>query len=82
MPAIRALPGGAFYRAQSAPARDLGVLAAALYRGRNGRLRVLDVMAGSGVRGMRYLAQVCDRSRWRLRAARGLGAEPAAITRL
>jgi tRNA G26 N,N-dimethylase Trm1 len=28
-------------------------------RASGGRLRVLDVMAGSGVRGARYLAQVC-----------------------
>ncbi|PNH04692.1 hypothetical protein TSOC_009125 [Tetrabaena socialis] len=49
--------GGAFYRAESSAGRDLAVLAAALQRRRTGRLRVLDAMAGSGMRGARYLAQ-------------------------
>lgn len=44
----------AFYRPQSQIARDLGVLAACVYRGGTGRLRVLDAMAGSGVRSLRY----------------------------
>ncbi len=35
-------------------ARDLGVLAAAIYRADTGRLRVLDAMAGCGVRSLRY----------------------------
>jgi hypothetical protein len=38
-------------------ARDLAVLAAAAYRRAHGRLRVLDAMAGSGVRAARYIAQ-------------------------
>jgi hypothetical protein len=52
------LPGTAFYRAESAQGRDLAVLAAAVYRQQHGRLRVLDVMSGSGMRGARYLTQV------------------------
>jgi hypothetical protein len=56
-PNVRA--GQAFYRAESAQGRDLAVLAAALQRRTTGRLRVLDVMAGSGMRGARYLTQVC-----------------------
>lgn len=43
-------PGAAFYRGESAQARDLAVLAAAVYKRRRGQLRVLDAMAGSGVR--------------------------------
>ncbi|WP_225885416.1 tRNA (guanine-N1)-methyltransferase [Leptolyngbya sp. KIOST-1] len=46
--------GAAFYRPQSAIARDLATLAAALYRQRHGRLRVLDAMTGCGVRPLRY----------------------------
>lgn len=52
------LPGSAFYRAESAQGRDLAVLAAAVYKQQTGQLRVLDVMAGSGMRGARYLSQV------------------------
>jgi hypothetical protein len=52
------LPGTAFYRAESAQGRDLAVLAAGVYRQQHGRLRVLDVMSGSGMRGARYLTQV------------------------
>jgi tRNA (guanine26-N2/guanine27-N2)-dimethyltransferase len=46
--------GGAFYRSKSAIARDLAVLAAAVYRQRHGHLRVLDAMTGCGVRPLRY----------------------------
>jgi tRNA (guanine26-N2/guanine27-N2)-dimethyltransferase len=46
--------GAAFYRPQSAIARDLAVLAAAVYRQRHGQLRVLDAMTGGGVRPLRY----------------------------
>ena len=46
--------GAAFYRPQSAIARDLAVLAATVYRQRHGRLRVLDAMTGCGVRPLRY----------------------------
>lgn len=62
--------GAAFYRAESAPGRDLAVLAAALYRQEHGRLNVLELMAGSGMRGARYLRQV----RWA--AARRLWGRP------
>jgi hypothetical protein len=34
------------------------VLAAGVYKQQHGRLRVLDVMSGSGMRGARYLTQV------------------------
>lgn len=46
--------GNAFYRRHSQIARNLGVLAAAMYRQDAGQLRVLDAMAGSGVRSLRY----------------------------
>ncbi|PSR18138.1 tRNA (guanine-N1)-methyltransferase [filamentous cyanobacterium CCP3] len=46
--------GSAFYRPQSAIARDLAVLAATVYRQRQGQLRVLDAMTGCGVRPLRY----------------------------
>lgn len=46
--------GNAFYRPHSRTARDLGLLAAAIYRKQNGRLRVLDGMTGCGVRPLRY----------------------------
>lgn len=47
--------GPAFYRPASRPVRDLGVLAAAVYRAETGRLEVLDAMAATGVRSLRYL---------------------------
>lgn len=46
--------GPAFFRPSSRPARDLSVLAAAIYRQQMGHLRVLDVMTGCGVRSQRY----------------------------
>ncbi|MGF1519240.1 MAG: tRNA (guanine-N1)-methyltransferase [Nodosilinea sp.] len=46
--------GAAFYRLKSVIARDLAVLAAAVYRQRQGQLRVLDAMTGGGVRPLRY----------------------------
>ncbi|CAM6098028.1 unnamed protein product [Calypogeia fissa] len=59
--AERGLPfqvGSAFYRRQSALARDLGVLMAAVHAQQNGgSLRVMDVMSGCGVRAARYLHQ-------------------------
>ncbi len=51
--------GGAFFRPESCAGRDLAVLAAALHKRRTGRLRVLEACCGSGMRGARYLAQVC-----------------------
>lgn len=49
--------GAAFYRPQSVLARDLAMLAAAVYRQRHGRLQVLDAMTGCGVRPLRYVLE-------------------------
>ncbi|MEO0947761.1 MAG: tRNA (guanine-N1)-methyltransferase [Cyanobacteria bacterium J06641_5] len=49
--------GAAFYRPNSRIVRDLGVLAAAVYRQETGHLEVLDAMAATGVRSLRYLAE-------------------------
>ncbi|MDY7015608.1 MAG: tRNA (guanine-N1)-methyltransferase [Cyanobacteriota bacterium] len=46
--------GGAFYNPESQIVRELGVLAAGVYRRDRGQLRVLDAMAGCGVRSLRY----------------------------
>jgi len=46
--------GSAFYNPQSKYVRDLGVLAAAVYRQDYGSLKVLDTLAGCGVRSLRY----------------------------
>ena len=46
--------GDAFYNPKSKLVRDLGVLAALVYRQQQGKLRVLETMAGSGVRSLRY----------------------------
>ncbi len=45
--------GGGFFRPESRPSRDLGVLLAAELAAR-GPLRVLDAMAGCGIRALRY----------------------------
>ena len=47
----------AFYNPQSQVVRDLGVLAAKAYRQEQGQLRVLDALAGCGVRSLRYLTE-------------------------
>ncbi|XP_038719897.1 tRNA (guanine(26)-N(2))-dimethyltransferase isoform X2 [Tripterygium wilfordii] len=49
--------GESFFRHESATGRDLGVLAAALYKREKGQLRVLDAMCGCGVRSLRYLVE-------------------------
>ncbi|PON86549.1 tRNA methyltransferase, Trm [Trema orientale] len=49
--------GESFFRHESATGRDLGVLAAALYRRCKGKLRVLDGLCGCGVRSLRYLVE-------------------------
>ncbi|KAF2305765.1 hypothetical protein GH714_008119 [Hevea brasiliensis] len=49
--------GETFFRHESAKGRDLGVLAAALYKQSKGRLRVLDAMCGCGIRSCRYLLE-------------------------
>ena len=46
--------GDAFYNPRSKYVRDLGVLAATVYRQDRGSLRVLDALAGCGVRSLRY----------------------------
>eukprot|EP00466_Bigelowiella_natans_P015796 jgi/Bigna1/34165/e_gw1.4.49.1 len=57
-------PGPAFYRAESVISRDLAVLAAKVYRNYTGRLHVLDLMSGCGVRAKRYLVQADADSVW------------------
>ncbi|MDB9314777.1 tRNA (guanine-N1)-methyltransferase [Spirulina sp. CS-785/01] len=49
--------GEAFFRSESRIVRDLGILAATVYRQEKGELRVLEGMAGCGVRSLRYLAE-------------------------
>ena len=49
--------GKAFYNPQSKYVRDLGILAAAIYRQDRGSLKVLDALAGCGVRSLRYLIE-------------------------
>ncbi|XP_060181696.1 tRNA (guanine(26)-N(2))-dimethyltransferase isoform X2 [Lycium barbarum] len=49
--------GDTFFRSESATARDLGVLSAAVYRNTTGSLRVLDAMCGCGIRSLRYLEE-------------------------
>ena len=46
--------GDAFYNPQSKLVRDLGILAATVYRQEHGILKVLDALAGCGVRSLRY----------------------------
>ncbi|MGM0457611.1 MAG: tRNA (guanine-N1)-methyltransferase [Cyanobacteriota bacterium] len=46
--------GQGFYRRTSQVGRDLAILAAQLEKGDRGQLRVLDSMAGCGVRSLRY----------------------------
>ncbi|KAE7996502.1 hypothetical protein FH972_001217 [Carpinus fangiana] len=47
--------GETFFRHESATGRDLGVLAASLYKRSKGQLRVLDALCGCGIRSLRYL---------------------------
>ncbi|KAL2526798.1 N2 [Abeliophyllum distichum] len=49
--------GDTFFRYESATGRDLGVLAAAIYKKSHNALRVLDAMCGCGIRSLRYLAE-------------------------
>jgi tRNA (guanine26-N2/guanine27-N2)-dimethyltransferase len=46
--------GTAFFRPETLVARDLGVLAAAVYRLQSSQLEVLDGMSGCGIRALRY----------------------------
>ncbi|MEB3265568.1 MAG: N2,N2-dimethylguanosine tRNA methyltransferase [Cyanobacteriota bacterium] len=50
---MRLRPGTGFFRPESRPSRDLGVLLARRLAGA-GPLRVLDLMAGCGIRALRY----------------------------
>ncbi len=56
--------GNAFYRPQTEVVRDLGVLGAAAYQQQSGQLRVLDAMAGCGVRALRYALEAGADSVW------------------
>ncbi len=56
--------GTAFYNPQAQVVRDLGVLAASVYQRNHQRLRVLDVMAGCGVRSLRYTLESNADSVW------------------
>lgn len=47
--------GGSFYRRESIFSRDLAVLSGVIHKREVGHLNVLDLMAGSGIRGVRYL---------------------------
>lgn len=47
----------AFYRSTSTIARNLGVLVARLFRQDHHHLRVLDAMAGCGIRSLRYVVE-------------------------
>ncbi|KAK9913843.1 hypothetical protein M0R45_037649 [Rubus argutus] len=49
--------GETFFRHESATGRDLGVLAASLYKKSKGKLRVLDALCGCGIRSLRYLVE-------------------------
>ncbi|ACK73418.1 tRNA (guanine-N(2)-)-methyltransferase [Gloeothece citriformis PCC 7424] len=51
--------GNAFYRLETKITRDLGILAAILYKSDTGTLRVIDGMTGCGVRALRYWLE-CD----------------------
>ena len=46
--------GDAFYNPRSKYVRDLAILAATIYRQDRGILRILDALAGCGVRSLRY----------------------------
>ena len=49
--------GDSFFRPESATGRDLGVLAASLYKKSKGGVRILDAMCGCGIRSLRYLVE-------------------------
>jgi tRNA (guanine26-N2/guanine27-N2)-dimethyltransferase len=56
--------GAAFFRPTSRMARDLGVLAAAIHKAETGHLRVLEGMAGCGVRSLRYVLEAAADFVW------------------
>ncbi|KAL3837815.1 hypothetical protein ACJIZ3_022406 [Penstemon smallii] len=49
--------GDSFYRHESTTGRDLGVLAASVYKKSHNALKVLDAMCGCGIRSLRYLVE-------------------------
>lgn len=55
--AITFAVGHAFYRPTTVVVRDLGILAATVYREHSGSLRVLDAMSGCGIRALRYVLE-------------------------
>jgi tRNA (guanine26-N2/guanine27-N2)-dimethyltransferase len=57
-------PGTAFFRADRRIARDFGILAARHYRRRYGQLQVVEPMAASGVRSLRYGLEADATSIW------------------
>ena len=56
-------PGSGFFRPESRPSRDLGVLLACSLAAR-GPLRVLDAMAGCGIRALRYALEAGAEAVW------------------
>jgi len=61
--AVTVATGSGFFRSESRPARDLGVLLAATMAGA-GSLRVLDAMAGCGIRSARWLLEAGADAVW------------------
>ncbi|MEB3334007.1 MAG: N2,N2-dimethylguanosine tRNA methyltransferase [Cyanobacteriota bacterium] len=61
--AARFDPGQGFFNPSSRPSRDLGVLLARTLR-QNRPLRVLDLMAGCGIRSLRYALEAQARNLW------------------
>jgi tRNA (guanine26-N2/guanine27-N2)-dimethyltransferase len=61
--AVRLQPGGGFFRPESRPSRDYGVLLAR-HLGAAGPVRMLDAMAGCGIRGLRCAVEGGIHSLW------------------
>jgi tRNA (guanine26-N2/guanine27-N2)-dimethyltransferase len=59
----RLRPGSGFFRPESRPSRDLGVLLGRRLAAQ-GPLRVLDAMAGCGIRGLRYCLESGAEALW------------------
>jgi tRNA (guanine26-N2/guanine27-N2)-dimethyltransferase len=62
--AVRVRTGDGFFRSASRPSRDLGVLLARHLRSLHGRLRVLDLMSGCGIRAVRYGIEAAADAVW------------------
>jgi tRNA (guanine26-N2/guanine27-N2)-dimethyltransferase len=56
--------GNAFYRRSSQRSRDLGILAAQVYRQSQPTLRLFDGMSGCGIRALRYLVEAAADFAW------------------